>query len=227
MKVTWRTELPQWVLVVGMFVFAVLSWSVVPERLPAHWNAAGQVNRYGGKFEVLLLLPVMTGGLYLLLRVLPRIDPGRANYPRSGAYAVIRISTVALLAVIYGVIHLALRGRPPVVTTIVPLLVGGLFVVLGDVMGKIRPNWFVGIRTPWTLSSKTSWTRTHRLGGWLFILAGLAMLTAAVLWARWAPIVILVAAVGTVVWAWVYSYLVWRRDPEKIPPVGTLPAENL
>mgnify|MGYP000052596555 CR=1 FL=1 len=47
------------------------------------------------------------------------------------------------------------------------------FAVVGGLMGKIRPNWFVGIRTPWTLTSKVAWVRTHRLGGWLFVAQGL------------------------------------------------------
>jgi len=227
MRFSWKTELPQVLVLAGMFLLASVSWSTAPERIPLHWNVAGQVDRYGGKVEGLLLIPFLAVGVYLLFLVLPRIDPGRANYPRfAGAYQVIRVTLVVFLALIYGIIHLWIRGHAVPVAAWVPLLAGGLLIIVGNLMGKVRPNWFVGIRTPWTLSSKLAWTRTHRLGGWLLIALGLMLMALAVV--RWAWAVWLVggAAAGFTAWAAVYSYLVWRADPDKVPPAGTLPAEE-
>ena len=74
-----------------MFLVSAVVWSRVPERIPAHWNAYGHVDRYGGKWEGLLLLPAIATGLYLLMLLLPRIDPGKANYERfQTAYWVLR-----------------------------------------------------------------------------------------------------------------------------------------
>jgi len=106
------------------------------------------------------------------------------------------------------------------------MVMGGLFIVIGGVMGKIRPNWFVGVRTPWTLSSKVSWSRTHRLGGWLFIFVGLATMMAGFVHARVALWILIGGLIGSTVWTVVYSYVSWRRDPEKIPPTNTLPADD-
>ena len=80
MKPDWRIEGAQIAILVAMFALAIVTWPTAPEQIPVHWNAAGEVDRYGGKFEGLLLLPLMATGPYLLLRFLPRIDPGRANY---------------------------------------------------------------------------------------------------------------------------------------------------
>lgn len=227
MKLSWRTEVPQLVLIAGMLLLAAISWPTAPERIPVHWNIAGEIDRYGGKVEGLLAIPLLSLGLYGLMLVLPRIDPGRANYPSFvGAYTTIRVALITLLALLYGVVHLSLRGRPVAVSTVTPLLAGGLFVVLGNLMGKIRPNWFVGIRTPWTLSSKLAWVKTHRLGGWLFILGGVGLMATAVLRASWTAAAILAGLIGVVLWTVVYSYLVWRRNPDKVPPTGTLPAED-
>lgn len=226
MKLNWRTELPQWALIAGMFLLAAVTWPWAPDRLPAHWNAAGQIDRYGGKVEGLLALPLTALGIYLLLLLVPRVDPGRANYERfAGAYATIRLAVVILLALVYGAIHLWLRGHALDMSTAIPLLVGGLFLIIGNVMGKIRPNWFVGIRTPWTLSSKVAWVKTHRLGGWLFVALGLALVAAGVLRTAWFIYVLLAGAVLSVLWMYVYSYRVWRQDPDKVPPAGTLPGE--
>lgn len=182
MRVTWRSELPMWLLLAGMFALAAITWAWAPNRIPVHWDVAGQVDRYGSKAEGLLGIPLLAAGVYLLMLLLPRVDPGRANYDRfAGAYLVIRTGIITLLALLYGVVHLWIRGRQVDVTAVVPLLVGGLLVVVGNLMGKIRPNWFVGIRTPWTLSSQTAWSSTHRVGGWVFVGMGLVVMAAGTL----------------------------------------------
>jgi uncharacterized membrane protein len=210
-----------------MFVLAIGTWTTAPEQIPVHWNAAGEVDRYGGKFEGLLAMPLIATGMYLLLRFVPRIDPGRANYALfANTYVLIRVGVLIVIALLYGVLHLSIRGREVNMNTVVPMLIGGLFILIGASMGKIRPNWFIGIRTPWTLSSKTAWVRTHRLGGWLFILLGLVLMVLMPLAEpRLAFPVVAVAAAAIALWSMVYSYIVWRSDPDKVPPAGTTPAE--
>jgi uncharacterized membrane protein len=173
MKLSWRVELVQLAIMAGMFTVAAWAWPQVPDRLPVHRNLQGAVDRYGGKFEGLLLLPLVTLGLYLLLRFVSLIDPGRLNYQNfRKAYNAIRIALVLFMALMYGLMIYSAFGNQGNTTTVILLAMGALFIVLGNFMGKIRPNWFVGVRTPWTLSSKLSWDKTHRLAGWLFVLMG-------------------------------------------------------
>ncbi len=200
MRNTLRTDWPHWLLLTVSFALAAASWSSAPERIPVHWGLDGRVDRYGGKLEGLLLLPLLSLVLYLVMLWLPRLDPGRANYEAfSSAYATVRLAVLAVLT-------------------------GAMLVVLGSVLGKLRPNWFVGIRTPWTLSSKQAWTRTHRAGGWLFIVVGVLSMGVAALRSEWGLSAMLVALSASVVGLVAYSYAVWRGDPEKVPPAGTLPA---
>jgi uncharacterized membrane protein len=227
-RTTWWTEGPQWLVLLAMFALAAWSWRTAPERVPVHWNADGQVDRFGGKPEGLLVAPVVALAIYVLMRVLPRLDPGRANYASfAGAYNVIRLTALAMFATIYGWTHLQMRGlAAPDAQRLFPLLMGLVFIVLGGVMGKIRPNWFVGVRTPWTLSSKRSWVQTHRLAGWLFVLAGLSMWACLIVRPSWVggviPASVLLASGVSVV----YSYFVWRTDPDKVPPAQTLPLDD-
>lgn len=227
MKTDWRVEAPQLAILIGMFVLALVTWPGAPDQIPVHWSGAGEVDRYGGKFEGLLLMPLIATGLYVLLRVLPRIDPGRANYAAfQNTYDLIRFGIMIVLAVLYGVVHLWIRGREVDMNTVIPMVVGAFFVVIGASMGKLRPNWFIGLRTPWTLSSKTAWVRTHRLGGWLFIALGLALMIAMPLVEpRFAFPLLAAGGAAVALWSMVYSYLVWRNDPDKVPPAGTTPAE--
>ncbi len=225
MKLSWRIEGVQLALIAAMFVVAAVSWQQVPDRIPVHWNLQGEVDGYGGRFMGLLLLPLVTLGIYVLLLVLPRLDPGYVNYQSfAGTYYLIRVTLVVFQAGIYGVTVAAAFGQQVDVGTIISVGVGALMVVLGNVLGKIRPNWFVGIRTPWTLSSKLSWDKTHRLAGWVFIALGPMIALVGVIRANWYLVATLALGGAGLAWLVVYSYLVYRSDPERITPAGTTPS---
>jgi uncharacterized membrane protein len=215
MRANWRTELPQLLLIAAMFLATAATWPSAPGRVPMNWGLNGEPDRYGGRFEGLLLLPLIALGLYLLFLYLPRLDPKRANYERfRGAYTIVRVAVLAVLAAIHLFALMWVWGMDPRASA-VNMLVGVLFVVIGGVMGKFRPNWFVGIRTPWTLSSGLSWTKTHRLGGWLFVLMGLALIALGFLEPGLTAVAVPALAVGSVVVLYAYSYLVWRGDADK------------
>lgn len=227
MKWNWKAELPLLALIVAMWVAAVLLWPTTNRPVPVHWGASGEVDRYGGRFEGLLLLPAFAVALYLLMLVLPRFDPGRLNYPRfAGAYYTFRAVTTALLAVLYAVMLLSARGVPVDMPRFIGLAMGAAFFVMGNVMGKLRPNWFIGVRTPWTLSSKRSWTRTNRLGGWVFVAGGIALMVAGVVGTPLALNVAFGILVAGALAGVVYSYFVWKSDPDRVPPAGTLPVND-
>jgi uncharacterized membrane protein len=222
MKTNWRIELALLALTALMFAAALIVWPSAPSEIPVHWNASGEVDRYGGKFEGLLLLPLMALGIYLLMRFLPNVDPLRVNYARfGGAYTAIRTGVLLLMAGIYGMVIAWVLKAPVDILRAVPLLVGALFVLFGSVLGQVKPNWFVGIRTPWTLSSGVSWARTHRLGGWLFIGLGALFAITGVFKLGSFGLVVIGAAMVAIAVLVVYSYFVWRGDPSKQPPPGT------
>jgi len=218
-KSDWRLELGMLLVIAAMFAAAAAVWPSAPDAIPVHWNVSGEVDRYGGRFEGLLLLPLAALVIYLLMRYLPRIDPLRANYARfSGAYTAIRAAVLALMAGIYGMVIAWVQQKPVDMSKLVPAALGGLFLLLGSVLGRVKPNWFVGIRTPWTLSSARSWERTHRLGGWLFMGLGLLFLLTGVFGLGSAGVGVFGAMLAVVVVLFVYSYFVWRADPEKQAP---------
>jgi len=226
-KPHWKTELPLWILILGMFVAAAWAWPSAPKTMPVHWGLNGQPNGYGDRFEGLLLMPLMALVIYLVMLFVPRLDPGRLNYDRfAGPYYAIRASAIALLALLYTLVLLAARGVPVDMSRFVALAVGAMLFVLGNVLGKVRPNWFVGVRTPWTLSSKRSWTRTNRLEGWVFVVGGVALMAAGVLRTEFAMIAAFCLLGAGSLGAVVYSYFVWKTDPDRVPPAGTLPGNG-
>jgi uncharacterized membrane protein len=114
-------------------------------------------------------------------------------------------------------IVLAAVGHPANVVTVTSLLVGGLLIVTGNYLGKARSNFFFGIRTPWTLSSDLSWDKTHRLAGRVFVAIGAAMVVAGLTESATVFAVVLVILLATILLVTIYSYFVWRGDPQKHP----------
>lgn len=213
MRWSWKIETPQLAILAAMFAYTAIAWSSAPDKIPVHWNLAGQVDRYGGKAEGLLLLPVGAVLLYIVLRFAPALDPYRANYESfAGEYNVLRSSLLAF----FGVLHVAMLRLPTAIPSIVGLLIGALLVVLGFIMPRFRMNWFAGIRTPWTLSSELSWTKTHELGGRLFVAAGLAVAASSLFGTQLMFIVTSVAVFVAVIVPVVYSYMTWRNDPNRM-----------
>lgn len=56
-------------LVIGTVVYLIVMWKSIPDTIPAHYNAAGEVNRWGGKSE-LIFLPIIGGILYFFITLI-------------------------------------------------------------------------------------------------------------------------------------------------------------
>ena len=206
------------ILVLAMFLLGGYAWTQLPagEQIPVHWNAAGEPDRYGGKFEGLMLMPVIAVGMLGLLAVIPRIDPKRMNIERSGkAYGWTMVGTTVFLTLLYVTTTLNTLGYDFELNRILPVGMGVMFMILGNYMGKIRQNYMFGIRTPWTIASELSWNKTHRVGGYLFFAFGL-LFTLFGLVAGGSSTWIIPLIVGLLVLTFglfAYSYVIWKNDP--------------
>jgi uncharacterized membrane protein len=207
----------QWYPVVLALVAAAMSAAVytrLPETMAVHWDLDGNPNGWMPRAVGAAFGPVMILLLGFLMRVVPRIDPRAENYARFGeAYEVIVASVLVLMLVTHGIMLAIALGYHVSVARVVPALVGVLFVVIGNMMPLVRPNWWFGIRTPWTLSNDRVWTRTHRLAGFCMTGGGLLMIVAALVLppSLGLPVLLTVAVAATVGPA-LYSYLTWKRE---------------
>ncbi len=193
---------------VGLSVWAYPS---LPDQVPTHWDFSGNVNGYSPRLVAVALLPVMMAADLILAIVLPIVSPrGFRLDSSSGAFYLSNVAIVATLLALHIVITRAqLAGNaPPDSLLFIPI--GALLLVLGNVMGKLRKNFFIGIRTPWTLANDEVWLRTNRLAARLTVLAGLALIACSFnIYAAVAALLTGVAVI-TIVPA-VYSYVLYRR----------------
>lgn len=205
------------VTVAAMLAATAWAWDKTPDNMPVHFGFDGQPDRWGPKWEALVSIPVLAAIVGAILAAIPRFDPKRENLAQSsGFYYAIWLGVLAVLAAVHaGFIALAI-GVPFDMGRVICVAIGGLFVVMGNFMGKSRPNWFAGFRTPWTLSSDYSWQRTHRTVGPLFMLTGaLAVGAALIFGAQIAIPIIVVGALLTATFGVALSYVFWKNDPER------------
>lgn len=185
----------------------------LPNPAPVHWNVRGEADGFGSPWTDAMLMPAILAALAALLIVLPLLGPFRENFERfAGTYGRIAVTMGLGLLAIHVVILLKASGHAVPIDRALPCIVGLLMAALGNWMGKVRRNFFVGIRTPWTLANDRVWEMTHRLGGRL--MAGYGLVTAAA--AVWLPplvtlVVLLAGALGLVAWALVYSCQLYHR----------------
>jgi uncharacterized membrane protein len=199
-------------LVVLTLAVTILAYPALPDRIPSHWNAAGEVDGYLPTPWGVLIVPLLMIPFAALLFLLPRIDPLKANYRKFRPYYDGFILVfVAYLFVIQLQILLWGLGYPVSPNLLYPVLIGGLFIYLGFMLEHAEQNWFVGIRTPWTLSSERVWKKTHARGGTLFKVAGIVSMAGA-LFGPYALWFILVPVLAVSVYLVVYSYLEFRRE---------------
>jgi uncharacterized membrane protein len=213
------------VVLLAMLVLSIWAYVRLPADalVPTSWTFDGEVRRNAGKLAALFtpvaLFPVIIGVLFLV----PKIEPRKVNLARSAT--AFRATTYAVMG-FFAALHVLLVGVAfgwgVDIERVVPLGVGALLLIIGNWLPKVRSNFFFGIRTPWTLTSDYTWRRTHRVGGWVFVVLGVVtMVVAALLPIGYLMTVILGGTVAAAAGLVVYSYIVWRDAPDRDSRAGT------
>ena len=168
-------------LIAAVIIMSVTVYPSLPDRIPIHWNIHGEIDGWSAKLWGVSLIPLMMFVLLLIFRALPWLSP--KQFTLSSFYSTYEFIVLIILS------YLAYMQGVMLWTAIDPkfdasrVIVGGMclmFAALGNLLGKIRRNFWVGIRTPWTIASERVWNTTHRLAAKLFVCAGAIGFVAAV-----------------------------------------------
>jgi uncharacterized membrane protein len=193
-------------VIVATLVVTALLYSHLPDQIPTHWNFKGEIDHYGSRQSVFMLPGVMAGVL-LLFAVLPWLSPKRFEVDTFRSTSLyIMILAVALFAYLHALLLWAAFSRP---LNMPRSLMGALFfflILVGNVLGKVKRNFYIGVRTPWTLASEKVWYATHRFAAKAFVAAGLLGLLSVIIGmppAVGLPILI-AAALASVIYSLVY-----------------------
>lgn len=206
-----------WALTLGQFGLAGAIALFGPTHpLPMHFNADGQVDRWGGRAEMAWLvlgLAAVSAAVTAFGWIAAR--KGEAHARRGLALAQFAtVLVLTLVALLMACLTWDLAGQPG--PRFGMAVIGGVVAFVGAVLGKTRPNALIGVRTPWTFTSRLAWDKSNRLAGRLFFWGGLAGLLAA----PFAPqpdgfralqFGVLAVAVIVVFESW----RVWMTDPDR------------
>jgi uncharacterized membrane protein len=169
-----KKEIPFLAIALIPFVYLTFIWNRLPEKVPMHWNGAGEIDRYGDKKELVFTLFMLVGITYLIFLIIPSLDPKQKLQNMGNKLNNFRIILSLFMSGIAVFILYSVQQKTSN-PSLIFLLVGLLFAFLGNYFKTIKPNYFIGIKTPWTLENEEVWKKTHEVGGKLWFVGGLLM----------------------------------------------------
>jgi uncharacterized membrane protein len=201
-------------LTAAVLVATVVAYPHLSSSVATHWNMRNQPDGYSPKWALFLIGPGLMAGIMLLMHFLPWLSPKNFEVDTfRSTYLQIMLMLVCMLAYFNAVVLWAGVGHS---LNVGRAIVGGvclLFALLGNLMGKIRRNFYIGVRTPWALANERVWNATHRFAAKTFVAGGLAglALTAAGLDGRLVFVVLMVGALVPVVYSLAFYKQLERR----------------
>jgi uncharacterized membrane protein len=216
MKTMWK-EVLSILIAATPLVYLATKWTEIKAQVPMHWSINGEIDRYGSKMELLVLVLFMTLGMYTLLSIIPWIDPKKKIAGMGQKWYSLKLTMMLFLAALTLYIIRSSMTESATLTNVVFVCIGLLIAVLGNYMPTMKPNYFVGIRTPWTLQSETVWTKTHRSAAKLWFVAGSLLVVLNILVdtqeVRYLSIsVVLMIAIIPII----QSYVYYREDRKRV-----------
>lgn len=192
-------------------LLGVLMYTRLPEQLPTHWNAQGEVDGYSSKNFALFGLPFILVVINIICQFAILADPKKENY--SGKLQSLVIWMLPVLSLMIQIIIIVVGlGHEVDVTVIIAVFVGIIFIAMGNYLPKCKQNYTIGYKLPWTLDDEENWNKTHRLAGWLMVLCGICVIIAVPLQLVFpAMIVVLIIAMVPAV----YSYVLYVKKNRK------------
>lgn len=202
------------IIILLSFIISIYSYQTLEvDKIASHWNVKGEVDDYMGKFWGLFFLPVITVGLYLLFLLIPKIDPLKNNIVKFRKdYDLFIFTFVLFMFYIHVLTIFANFGNNFNMGTMLMPAIGLWFFYLGNIMKKLKRNWFIGVRTPWTLSSDKVWNKTHEFASKIFKVWGILIILTIFIPAKYSIWVILASSVIILICIVLYSYLEFRKE---------------
>ncbi|MEQ9262166.1 MAG: SdpI family protein [Owenweeksia sp.] len=211
MKFNVYRELPPLLIMLIPFAYLAFIWNSLPAEVPVHWSINGEINRWGSKNELWILPFLLPFLVYVIFIIMPFIDPKRqieSMGPKFHNLKLIMVLSMSLLAVVI----LYATQQQELSETLLFAALGFMFTALGNFFKTIRPNYFIGIRTPWTLENETVWRKTHRMSGKLWFAGGLLIILSSLTLAPQTAMIFFFSMVALLTLIpLVYSYRLYHR----------------
>lgn len=194
------------IILLPMLVGLIL-WNQLPDKIPFHWNAAGEVDGWASRSVAVFVPSAAMLALQWLCVVVTSADPKKQNHPDKVIHLVLWLIPL-LTGFISALMYATALGRSVRVEVLMPILLGLIFIAIGNYLPKCKQNYTIGIKIPWTLASEENWNRTHRLSGWVWVGGGIVMMLAGFFDAFWVTMIVVAIMVLVPL---IYSYILHRK----------------
>lgn len=198
------------IIILLPIVIGLILWNKLPDKIPTHWNAAGEVDGWSSKAFAVFGLPGFLLAVHWICLLGANADPKKQNIDGKVLHIVFWVCPVISVlgaVLMYG----TALGMQFAVEKIIPSLVGITFIIIGNYLPKCKQSYTMGIKLPWTLNDEDNWNRTHRLGGKLWVVCGLVLIVSMVLPSSFMIAAFLVIITVAVLVPTVYSYLLFKK----------------
>ncbi len=195
-------------------VAGLILWNKLPEKMPVHWGVNGEVDGWTSKPIAVFLLPVILFAIQWLCFFVSGLDPKRRNISDKVLGIVLGIIP-SINLVIHILMYLFALGYEVDVVVAILVLVGMLFIIIGNYLPKCKQSYTMGIKLPWTLNDEENWNATHRMAGKLWVVGGVATMGCAFLSATIAFIVTMSIVAVMVLIPTVYSYRYYKKHTKE------------
>ena len=217
MKISKLTLVTTNLLLLLPLVAGLILWNQIPDRVPIHFDIHGHPDGWGEKAFAIIGFPLMMLVIQLMTQgiIVSAMKSDKRTKGLNSKIIEVPLWVIsAVLMVAEGAVLFAAMGKSVegVVGIVLPMLLGAMFVAIGNYLPKCKQNNIVGIRIPWTLADEDNWVYTHRLGGWSWTIGGLLMMLFAFL--KWIVGLIVVFVLMNLI-PIVASYLYSRRKRAK------------
>ena len=206
-KKNWKLLLITSVIMLLPILAGVILWSQLPEQMPTHWNASGEIDGWSSKPFAVFGLPLIMLAAQWLCLLGTQADPKKGNHSEKVLHLVLWIIPV-LSVVLHAVTFAAALGKEVRMEMIMPVVVGLVLAIIGNYLPKCKQNYTIGIKIPWTLNSEENWNRTHRFAGRLWLVCGVIIMLTGFIGGAWIFFGVVIVMVLVPI---VYSYILHRK----------------
>ncbi len=203
------------ILISVSVIIGIVSMFILPDIIPVHFGPDGSADRYGSKFEA-LIMPAVSLLMGIFLIVFGKISSKKDNDGKNNEKAMyITLESVLSVLVAMNLYFLYaqynnienLYSLKINIGSLVLVLSGLLFIITGNIMPKVKKNSVIGMRTPWTMKNDDVWKKSQRFSGFAFVIAGIIMVVCGFLVKGAAGLIILLSIIAvTIIVSLIYTY---------------------
>lgn len=190
------------------FVLSAVFYNKMPDMVATHFGFDNQPDNYSPKWLAAFLIPLIMLAVNLIVWFAINAEPKQYGINKHIKRVILWM--IPILSVFIQCIMITYSVSGINLVNFVPLLIGILFIVIGNYLPKCRHNYTMGIKLPWTLASEENWNKTHRLAGRIWIIGGVIMTLYTFIKIHYALFLAVIALM--VIVPAVYSYMIYKQD---------------